>query len=221
MKSRGTLLAIFFCLMSACGYVSGRSDSRESDGPVALGEVLDFESVQSTIFAPRCVSCHSQYADYASVRREIDAIRSAVSSGRMPKAGGPLSAAQRELLESWIAGGARERADVPNAPTETPPSEPVWGSVSQRIFVPKCQVCHNPQGQAKFLDLSSRQAIEAARDRDFGGSKLLDVANPDQSYLLAVVEDPDEPMPPSWSNIPRLDRNEVGVLKEWIRRGLP
>ena len=82
------------------------------------------------------------------------------------------------------------------------------------VFVPKCQVCHNENGQASFLDLSSREVFLA---NDF----LFDTENPGGSYLVEVIEDPEEPMPPTWSNIPVLTDEEKQKVREWIGAGLP
>ena len=215
------LSALLFA--TACGTAteSKGGGAPVQPGPVPVKAAADFATVQAQVFAPRCVQCHGQYRDYAGVSRELGAIRSAVESDRMPKTGGPLSTEQKSLLFAWIASGAPENADG-SAPAPKPALEPKWESVSASIFVPKCQVCHNPNGQAKFLDLSSRSAISAAANREFGdGKKLIDPSSPDESYLIEVVLDPNEPMPPTWSSLDRLNEEEVRVLKEWIRLNLP
>ncbi|NJL23880.1 MAG: hypothetical protein HC902_00960 [Calothrix sp. SM1_5_4] len=139
----------------------------------------------------------------------------------MPKTGGPLSNSLKELLKAWVDAGAPEFAG------QAPISEPIeilpeWNSIYDHIISSRCLVCHNPNGQAKFLDLSTRQAIFSSRDRIFGdGKKLIDFTNPDQSYLIEVTQDEVEPMPPVWSSIRRLNDEEIRVLKQWIRLGLP
>lgn len=109
------------------------------------------------------------------------------------------------------------------AATKTPTElKPEWKAVAALILLPKCSGCHNPDGSAKFLDLSTRQAIFKDRNRVFAsGRKLADLENPENSYLLEVINDPLEPMPPKSSKIPRLNQDEVQVIGEWIQLGLP
>lgn len=224
MKKTIALLSVLL-LVTGCGAAAESKGGGTPPGPVSgpgpAKASADFATVKSQVFAPRCVQCHAQYESYGGVQRELAAIRSAVETNRMPKTGGPLSKEQKDLLFAWIASGAPEKSEG-SSETPAPVLEPKWESVSANIFVPKCQVCHNPNGQAKFLDLSTREALTAAGNREFGdGKKLLDPASPDESYLIEVVLDPEEPMPPTWSNIDRLNAEEVRVLKEWIRLNLP
>ncbi len=184
-----------------------------------------FETVRSLILTPYCVSCHQQYSTYTSTQREAQAIYTAVTANRMPKgAGGMLPDSLKALLQRWVAAGAPEQpGQIPSDP-ELVVLQPNWNSIHALIITPRCLVCHNPQGQAKFLDLSSRQAIYMARNRIFGpgeGKTLLDFDKPGSSYLLDVIQDPVEPMPPVLSNIRRLNKAEIDTLIEWIGLGLP
>jgi hypothetical protein len=36
---------------------------------------------------------------------------------------------------------------------------PTWESLSKNIFIPKCVVCHNPSGQAPWIDVSNREGM--------------------------------------------------------------
>lgn len=205
--------------LTSCGYYYQRKGEDEVSNQKKEA-TLDFASVKARIFDPRCASCHSQFANYAAVKRELPAISSSVNSGRMPKVGGPLSASEKSLLFDWINIGAPQFAD--RTPVEAPEELlPVWGSIFDHIVASHCLVCHNPNGQAKFLDLSTRDAFLKSKDRMFDGKKLLDSEHPDESYLIEVIEDPIEPMPPVWSSIPRLTKPEIEVLKEWIKQGMP
>lgn len=212
------LLIVGLC---SCGFVS-RPEHNSLQGTSKLGaNDLEFANVRSQVLAPRCLSCHAQYASYEGVRRELNEITQAVTANRMPK-GSVLTVSQKDLLLDWIAAGSPEFLDdAPSAP-EFSEVEPNWDSLSRAVFFPRCLACHSPQGQAKFLDLSTFDAVLAAKDRQFGiGKKLIDVQSPDQSYLIEVIEDPVEPMPPTNSNIRVLNLEEIAALKEWIRLGLP
>jgi len=216
------LIALTLLFLSACGnFVETKTGGEKSK--VEFDEAsLNFEAVRAAVFFPRCVECHSQYNTFAGVKNEIGTIMTSVAANRMPQTGGPLETNLKSLLEAWVAAGAPERSGDGNTPLPPVVLEPTWLSVSQNIFQPRCTACHNPAGQARFRDLSSRAAIFTARDElSGGGQKLIDFENPEESYLLNVIQDPEEPMPPISSNIRRLNAEEIAVLKEWIRQGLP
>lgn len=182
----------------------------------------DFASVKELVFSASCVSCHQQYNNYQGIIRELPAIQSAVASNRMPKSGGPLTDNQKAILFAWIAKGAPDQTGSSSEPVPSIKLEPTWKSLSENVIFPKCLVCHNPQGQAKFLDLSNRQVIFDNRNRIFGsGSKFIDFDMPEKSYLLQILNDDEEPMPPVWSNIPRLTKDELETLTLWLSLGLP
>lgn len=90
-----------------------------------------------------------------------------------------------------------------------------WNSLSAGIFVQRCIPCHNPKGQARFLDLSTRENIIAE------SARLFDFENPQASYLIEVIRDPLEPMPPKTSSLKPLEEDEVQILIDWIAQGLP
>lgn len=205
-------------ILSGCNSIEDKTGGASPD--VQAAGTLDFALMSERLFGPRCLSCHVQYATYTGVRAELEAIAKAVESNRMPK-GAPLPGPLKALLRDWIQNGAPEKigAPPPTAPAEL---EPTWASVSSQLVHPRCTVCHSPNGQARFLDLSTRQAWFQARDRVFAdGTKLLDSENPAASYLVRVVRDETEPMPPVWSNLERLQDAQILVLEEWIRLGLP
>lgn len=224
---RFKVLTFFFgsVLLFSCGNYLDRKKADPGLDQTAQEKVpLDFSSVKEIVFSARCVSCHQQYDNYQGVIRELSAIQAAVASERMPKSGGPLTDSQKAILAAWIAKGAPDQSGNPSEPR--PPSplplEPTWKSLSENTIFPKCLVCHNPQGQAKFLDLSSRQIIFENRHRIFGGgSKFIDLDMPEKSYLLQVLNDNEEPMPPIWSNIPRLSADELKTFSQWLSLGLP
>jgi mono/diheme cytochrome c family protein len=215
------LPAVFTALLLLAGCNSRVQKTSGQEGlPIELNaSALNYASLERALFAPHCLECHAQYASYEGVRRELSAIGDAVSSGQMPK-GSLLSAELKASLAAWIAAGAPLEVNAPSTPPPT--LSPTFASLNAEVFTPLCVSCHGPNGQAKFLDLSSQEAILAARSRMFAnGKKLFDSANPDASYILEVVNDNEEPMPPPYSNLRRLSVEEVGALREWISRDLP
>lgn len=225
MKSRFfILISLLIALnLASCGnYEESKGFIESAVIGLDTTKAISFADVKAEIFSAKCTSCHIQYEQYSGVVRDLAAIRSAVDSNRMPKNSAPLSGAQKALLFAWMDAGAPDTVDGGNTdPTLGDELAPTWASLSQNIFYPKCTACHNPNGQASFLDLSTRQAWFEARDRDFGGITLLDFENPGDSYVVEVINDPYEPMPPVWSNIPVLSGEEKDAIIEWIRRGLP
>lgn len=223
MRKFRSLMLIFCCAwLSSCGDYLKQKNSEIGDGlSTKRGLISDFAVIKISILSQRCISCHAQYNTYGGVIREVAAIRSAVAINRMPKNGGPLTDRQKVELFDWIDRGAPEFVgDSPKPPLPIS-IEPNWKSISENVLFPKCLVCHNPGGQAKFLDLSSRQTIFDSRNRIFvDGSKLFDIDFPENSYFLKILYD-EEPMPPVWSNIPKISHEEFIALKAWILMGLP
>lgn len=52
-----------------------------------------------------CVSCHSNYGSYNSVKNDASAIRSAIANGSMPK-GKSMSDSDKDNVLCWIDAGA-------------------------------------------------------------------------------------------------------------------
>lgn len=224
--SRLSVLALLMGLLSSCIYNNSkalgefpRNQSGSDQGPGKIGP--NFDDIRTQILEPKCVSCHANYRNYPAVVADLNAMILSVQSGRMPKRGPPLEQELQSLLTNWARAGA---PPSPKSPPSEPPTislAPNWESLSQNVFFPKCVMCHNAGGEAKFLDLSSRQKFFEQRDREFLGSKLINFDSPEESYILSVITDPEEPMPPTSAGLGRLSEKEVETLKEWIQRGLP
>jgi cytochrome c5 len=218
-------------MLSGCGSYFEKKDKNSAPSvgqDKTAGQAgIAFDEIKKKILEPSCIECHQNYAFYDSVKADLDKIVQTVETNRMPKNAGPLSDEQKRLIMDWIAGGAQ------NVLAEAKPSEPQvpapvddtlkpnWESLSKKIFFARCTVCHSANGQAKFLDLSSRQKIFEARNKDFEGKPLLNFEQPAMSYLLDVIQDPLEPMPPKSSQLQQLSEPEIEVLMQWIGLGLP
>ncbi len=213
MKILLTLLCL--CLISSCGSsVELKENPTSKFGGVFTLEELSFKNISDEILKPSCIQCHAGYSDYEAVLNEKDKILTAVLQDRMPKNASALDDYKKSLLKTWVDSGAPLGTGVDPRPSTK--LEPTWNSLSKKVFFPKCVQCHNPNGQASFLDLSTRQKF--FEQRDYLLNNFEDVEN---SYLMEVLTDPTEPMPPVWSNIERLNEEEIKTVLEWIEKGLP
>jgi hypothetical protein len=85
------------------------------------------------------------------------------------------------------------------------------------ILSDKCFFCHGP-------DAANRQADLRLDDRDDAITKgAITPGNLDESEILSRIhsEDPDLQMPPPTSKLPKLTKDEVAILEQWIREGAP
>ena len=129
-----------------------------------------------------------------------------------------MAIVRRVILPMWVVLGlgCNPSHRVPqNVSSFQKPVTADWNSILAVIFVPRCIPCHNPRGQARFLDLSTRESVLAARD------KIFNFEDPEASYLIEVIRDPLEPMPPPTSSLRQLSEDEVSILIDWIAQGLP
>ncbi len=89
--------------------------------------------------------------------------------------------------------------------------------MSLHVFEPKCFVCHNPRGEAPWVDFTNRSTMFKTLLKHF------DFADPKNSLLVKRLKDPEEPMPPlpPFSYLPQLTPYEISKVVEWIENGLP
>lgn len=190
--------------------------------PLPPSQGLDFATVQAKVFKPHCMNCHGDFGDYTVVKTKIDIIVDKVRTNQMPM-GSTLAADLKAILFDWAAQGAPQTGTgpTPNPPPTPPqpprpiPLEPTFASLNHHVFAKKCIACHNPSGQASFLDLSSYEAISRNRNR------LFDFRRPERSDLIEQLNDDERPMPPRSSSFSPVSRNEISTLIQWIRAGIP
>lgn len=175
---------------------------------------LNFAVVKDRVLKKNCIQCHLAYEDYNTVAADKEKILDAILTDRMPKNAPPLNDNLKSLMVAWVRAGAPAGQLPPDRGSDK--LEPTWDSLSKKVFFPKCIQCHNPNGQAKFMDLSTRQRF--FEEREYLLNNFEDVEN---SYLFEILTDPEEPMPPEWSDLGRLSEEELKVIKEWIEKGLP
>ena len=210
------ILLNFLIIALSCNNVfekkSGLSFQESQQTP--LTAQIDFTQVKRQIFSKHCTICHPGYQNYENVKNDIQNILESVEANQMPKNAPALSRELKDILAQWVANGAPK---APNQSEQRRNPTASWDYLSQEVFFPKCSQCHNPQGQASFLDLSTRQSFFENR------SYLFDSFNSDaqHSYFVEVITDPAEPMPPKWSEVPPVTKDELNLIIEWINKGLP
>lgn len=215
MLTTNSVVYVFLLLiLSACGdydKVKERPLLRSVD---PFAESVTFAEVKEQVFTRNCVACHPGYANYDSVVKDLPKILNQIEQDRMPKGRSPLTSSQKDVLFNWSLAGA-PLGEKPQETSTSSELKPSWNSLAQKVFHAKCVTCHNPEGQVPWVDLRTRNAIFQQR------TLLLNFDDPEQSLLVEVVSDPDEPMPPKESPFQRLSPEEIEALKEWIRLGLP
>lgn len=167
----------------------------------------------------------------------------------------------QEILRNWLACGAPvvERGIEPSAEWATgadcndahPPEvgdcvvgaapdvlEPTWASIFDRVIVPECVPCHNPEEEffleQSALDLSTSQgAYDALVDAPAAGVEcegegtLVVPGDPDASLLMPKLEvrlddtitvcGDGMPTPP----LDPLSQAQIDVIRQWITDGAP
>lgn len=212
---RRITIYLFFFILTSCGnsieFKEQPDEFFQGDFPLSA---LTFDNVNEQILQKSCTQCHLGYSDYQSVFNEREKILKAVLENRMPKNAPALNNELKGLLAAWVEVGAPRGASGNQEPPQQ--LEPTWESLSMKVFFPKCVQCHNPNGQASFLDLSDRQKFFDVRD-----DLLNNFEDVENSFLIEVLRDPEEPMPPGYSGLDPLSEEEITTIIEWIQKGLP
>lgn len=238
LSSDFLIIAGFALFFSSCsGYYEKKNvadggnikaePNQQADIAVAA-DGIGFDTVKKAVFESSCTKCHLNYSSYDSVKQDLDIIVQTVETNRMPKKGPPLSLEQKKLLSDWVAGGS---LNIVNKKPEANPVEllalvddklePNWNSLSRKIFFPRCTACHGPNGSVAFCDLTTRQKIYALSKKRAGDKMMIDINKPEDSYFLEIIVKPGDPMPPKDTKFPQLNQEELKVLAEWIKLGLP
>jgi hypothetical protein len=88
------------------------------------------------------------------------------------------------------------------------------------ILAARCFACHGPDAATREADLRLDARDELYKEVP-GGFWIVKPGDPDKSELWYRVstENENEAMPPSWSDVPRLDEAERAIVKRWIEEG--
>lgn len=206
-------LTLYIMVLASCGAPKHEGAPQDSGRQKALP--LSFQSVQTEVFESACVRCHDHYNSYENVLLELTQISESVAAGRMPKGGG-LSHSSKTLLADWVAAGAPERAgDEPIMDIPKPKVMPNWKSLQSALFRPHCVACHSPQGEVPWLDFTTYESILSNK------GELFNQSDPSASYMVQVIRDPYEPMPPLESDVPAASTEHVRNLILWVEKGFP
>ncbi|MBP7843305.1 MAG: hypothetical protein KA116_00690 [Proteobacteria bacterium] len=207
--------------LAACSY-----KAQKAQIPISLDSTkrISFVELRETIFRANCVSCHSAYVNYASVKADLSAIEAAVYSGRMPKGKTALSAALQSDLRSWALAGAPEFLDGILPPASTPggklpppedganpPDRLSFANLKKQIFEPFCMGCHS-QFESYSNVKSQVDKIEVAISSNRmpkGGAPLsmelkdllLEWKNAGTPEGSGEVPKPPEPLVPTYTSI--------------------
>lgn len=188
-------------------------------------ESISYQEVKNKVFIPKCISCHGNSGgvnleDYSSARSHINQITdSAILNRTMPKAGSePLSSEEYLLLVAWVkAGGPEKPSNGGNPPAPNPVEvlKPEFASMKKIIIDRKCISCHRVDGKAPRVLLdTAKEMIDSPLD-------IVLPENPDESGLILTLdrENSTKPMPPLDSGITAVSKEDLEVIKEWIRKG--
>ncbi len=189
--------------------------------PAKVVQSVSFNQVYLNVFEPKCVGCHSRVGGVDLENRDVarsflkNIERVAVRGASMPmKPFTALSVEQRTLLSAWIRAGGPDLPKDGGASPEIPPLSATFESIRDRIFVPRCLVCHHPGGEAPRVPLATREdLLNSPLDLVVPGS-------PEESGLYIVVQPGARKlMPPKKSHITPLNEREIASIREWIAAG--
>ena len=189
----------------------------------------EFSLIQSVILTTRCNTCHDRHlskgidlSNYAGVKASLGKVETVLRARTMPEAR-PLPRAEEELILKWISDGAPETVPAEakkvcdeNEPGLKPqPLLPNYESLKDKVFEGKCLKCHQAGGDAELYDFASYNGMMFS-------SELFDQVEPAASIIIkSITKEGRGSMPPTRSGIARVTPEEVQVIIEWIRLGMP
>lgn len=198
--------------------------------PVRAESPPDFEADVLPILVGRCGRCHGGEVRKADLDvtslggilrggesgpalapgRPLDSpLLARIASGEMPPEGeGTLSAAERAIVESWVARGVEGAAQAPPGEHDVLP-----------ILLAHCTKCHGRTRQEGGLDLRSREAIL----RGGTSGPVVVPGRPEESRLMTRIARGEMPPPASLveASVKPLDAVRLDRLRAWIAAGAP
>jgi mono/diheme cytochrome c family protein len=225
-----------------CSVLAGGCNYQESKpapaGAIKVQTLLSFADLQSNIFQPKCVQCHSSakasggvdLSSYVSIMGKFDLISpqnpehslvyTEVASGDMPDGGPPLSTNEVKAISDWILAGApngdfqspqKDATPSPDAPLPktTPTTDVLYSAVQSQVFNQYCVRCHSGTAPEGRVDLSSFEALTRNRKKNL-------VVPGAASSSVVYTEVARGKMPPKGASVASED---LALLREWINQG--
>jgi mono/diheme cytochrome c family protein len=246
MKQLG--LALMLWSLVGCSYTH-RKDGDSSvgtSGNVADCGPVDFATINKKVFRKSCTACHSPESgedvkgvfltDYPGIKANIKASVSEVLSNRMPKRGHPVGQDEKDLLVAWVNQGMPETTERPSVDScrkeepaipvvppvvvdppvvVTPPVsdtlEPNYDSIRQNIFLKRCDGCHG----INDTHVKPPKHKYDTYENIIQYKNLFTPGNEDSKFAQALITG-DMPF-----NEEPLSDEEIAVIVDWIRAGLP
>ena len=203
---------------------------------------ISFQDIKDKILEPKCIGCHSQYENYAVVKNELGSIFGQVMGDKMPFSRLPnrppvaLKKSLKDLLSDWVNAGAPYTASAPEGPADSTLNgelKPNWLSLRDRVFGPKCILCHNkfgPRGPTAFntygelLLWSQNDPLlfksENPHDSRFVGS-MIGRINPDNNEFFFDPMPFNKDVDDVQTDFQPVSPEEIEVIEKWIELGLP
>lgn len=223
------LLLTCLILLQACHYKNLKGGDAGDLNSGLGAEQIDFAFVMKEVIAPKCLECHRAggtasflpFEIYAQIKPHGADIKDSVSDDYMPKNRAALTAAQKQILNSWIDAGLPEtisaepapKPEVPPVvtepnptPTPVPPIEPPaplppardWLTVRSLVLEPACLRCHSAPANRAGVNLETYQ-------NTFSNIAAIDT----------VVRDGSMPIRGT------LTQEQKDLILEWIQAGAP
>lgn len=180
------MILICLTLVSACHYRNQKGSADVDGGNSAAGDgsgsIPGFATIQSQILAPRCYECHSNAGgnrgginleSYQNVKNMARAVNASVVNNSMPMNRSPLTAAQKQLLASWVAAGSPEnpiqgnpsQPGSPGSPDDTVSPSLDWLTVKTLVIDANCLGCHSSPNNRGGVNLETyRNAFDEIED---------------------------------------------------------
>ena len=215
-------------LVNGCNSRLDKTNSKFG-GSEKASSLSSFNALNSQIFAPKCLRCHSggapagavDISSYFSIMSKSGLIQpgdpqssliySEVESGSMPPNGPALSAIEVEGLRNWILAGAPNGPVPRPTPTPTPqlpaPTRFSYVEVQKQIFNRSCVRCHSGAQPAGKIDLTSFAMLMSR-------SKNIVPGSPAKSLVYGEISGGS--MPPRG---PAVDPVLIAYLSNWIKAG--
>ncbi len=196
---------------------------------------LDFNVMNTAVFAAKCASCHAVFSSYESLMAsgmvisknpDQSPLYQKVASGQMPKGGPMLSDSEVKAIFNWISAGApkavaggtptppgTQAPPVTGTPTTPPTSgtpatsapSPTFAWIQANVLIPRCTICHRGASAPAGFDLSSY-------DNVMMGGRVV-AGNPSASLLFQRINN--NTMPPGNP----LSADVKLLISQWIQNG--